>query len=82
MFVGGNHLHTLDTVNGVLDKEELKEVKKQYLKNLLYNVDEIVQHTQHYPSSKDNTSQVSLEVDLCIIKREDLSKILKYIENE
>lgn len=69
----------VDTNNGILNESYLAKRKKLLLKKSVeYLADEVIKVDQSYPVN--DVSEVTMNIDLVVMKKEDLDYILKYIE--
>lgn len=84
--VGGKMKAFVPTQNGIMDAGALRELKKRMLSyNTTHLLDEVVKHKQEYPIKNGMTrkegSEVDLEVDLIVMKRDDFKQITKFLED-
>lgn len=69
----------IHTSNGLLNSKYLEKRKELFFdKNISYIIDDVVKVKQHFP--ENDVSTVTMSIDMVVMKREDLDKILKYIE--
>lgn len=68
--------------NEGLNKDSLEKEKQHLLSILLRDQDNLINVTEHYP--ENDIQDIDLEIDLVIIKREELDKIfdIKEFYNE
>jgi hypothetical protein len=71
--------HSLNTLNGVLNEDNLQFAKRTMLFDAIREHTELVRTSQKYPNN--DISDVDMEVDCVIMSRHRYNKMLKILSN-
>lgn len=79
--LNGKHYLTINTKNGIMDREELKEKKREILlAKLDYILDDILPHKQDYPNGDTNTAIVEIKADFAVLKKEEYEMLINQLD--
>ena len=75
VFIYGENKHTINTLNGVLNEDNLALAKRTLLFDAFRQHIDIVSARQHYP--KNDLSEVELKIDVVLMSRKKYERLMK-----
>jgi hypothetical protein len=76
IYLYDNKIHTINTLNGVLNNTNLEFAKRTMLFDVIRNHTELVKTRQGYP--KDDLSDVEMTIDCVVMSRKRYDKLMKF----